>query len=608
MRSGPPRPSATKNAPYWNYLNWGERLDTLGEGGKFTTKSGKGKGGGLPAGSVEFRSPCVSVAELGAVFVYLEDANQVPICFWRGEAADFLDKNAAYKWYALTANKALGRVANDHDAGMIQFKLSLNMKAGPERTDWELQKSWKERPPAQLKSFRIRCYIYQCKDLPSADSDGSADPYISVYDPRGAEPRTRVIEDNLNPIFYDVVEVHYEVLNLEVAPPIVVNIWDTDEELFDGDDDFLGRAVIFLHEAAAVTPMNTFKKRLNKPPEPTWHDLRMGFHSHLPACGQVLCSFAVVEEDFHFDKLVREVRLAAEVATSEFRIDINVLGLRELESFGILPIQKAFVKFNTKSMLPPEKAQVVTNVRTEPRDPGRSPNINATISLTADLPVEALYCPKLACEVFDHVCKGLSQPKIGSFTIPIGDIMHQQSAERRALLELADNSLEFLRQLAEADGTSCAGRAGRALKAVADRGDPGDRQNARRALYVEGTAIDQSRMRPGDEKKVGRGGQRPEAIAARPDYLDTLPAGRLSAQDPAVNRGSLPGADNAGRGSSPRLSREPLALNFESEAGDDGQGRGPGQKGGLRGKGEKDRGQLMADGPGTPVFSAYRED
>jgi hypothetical protein len=34
------------------------------------------------------------------------------------------------------------------------------------------------------------------------------------------------------------------------APPIILNIWDKDDELLDSTDDFIGRAVIFLKDAA----------------------------------------------------------------------------------------------------------------------------------------------------------------------------------------------------------------------------------------------------------------------------------------------------------------------------------------------------------------------
>jgi hypothetical protein len=34
-------------------------------------------------------------------------------------------------------------------------------------------------------------------------------------------------------------------------------------------------------------------------------------------------------------------------------VDINVLGLRDLITTGLLPIKKAYIKFSVKSLLPP---------------------------------------------------------------------------------------------------------------------------------------------------------------------------------------------------------------------------------------------------------------
>jgi hypothetical protein len=38
----------------------------------------------------------------------------------------------------------------------------------------------------------------------------------------------------------------------------------------------------------------------------------------------------------------------------EYKCEIVILGLRNLVSSGLLPINKAFVKFNLRSMLPSE--------------------------------------------------------------------------------------------------------------------------------------------------------------------------------------------------------------------------------------------------------------
>lgn len=66
--------------------------------------------------------------------------------------------------------------------------------------------------------------------------------------------------------------------------------------------------------------------------------------------------------------------------TKEYDLEINVLGLRQLESFGLMPIKKPYIKFAVKSLLPPEKAQAVTNVQTDPNACGPNPNINTMLT------------------------------------------------------------------------------------------------------------------------------------------------------------------------------------------------------------------------------------
>jgi hypothetical protein len=51
---------------------------------------------------------------------------------------------------------------------------------------------------------------------------------------------------------------------------------------------------------------------------------------------------------------------------------------------------------------------------------GTDPTLNTLIEFNAPLPEDDLFCPKMSCSVFDSVVMGLSQPLIGTFTIPIG--------------------------------------------------------------------------------------------------------------------------------------------------------------------------------------------
>ena len=84
---------------------------------------------------------------------------------------------------------------------------------------------------------------------------------------------------------------------------------------------------------------------------PRWH------HFHYapgdPKCGKVLVSFAVVEHDFTFNNKREDVDLAKRIEMKEFSVNMLILGMRNLQSPGILPVKKAFVKFNIKSLVPP---------------------------------------------------------------------------------------------------------------------------------------------------------------------------------------------------------------------------------------------------------------
>jgi len=64
------------------------------------------------------------------------------------------------------------------------------------------------------------------------------------------------------------------------------------------------------------------------------------------------------------------------------------------------------------------------------------------------LPIEPLYCPRLSCQVYDQVFGGFSQPIIGNFTIPIGDLIHELAAERKSEIEALRTMVQTLHKIA----------------------------------------------------------------------------------------------------------------------------------------------------------------
>lgn len=121
-------------------------------------------------------------------------------------------------------------------------------------------------------------------------------------------------------------------------------------------------------------------------------------------------SFAVVEGDYMFKTPVAKVNLPVEagIKMREFNVMMNILGLRHLQTAGILPVKKAFILFNIKSMVSPDIGNAIENIKTEPSAPGPDPTLNTLIEFDIELPTDELYCPRMACTVFDSVCFGLS--------------------------------------------------------------------------------------------------------------------------------------------------------------------------------------------------------
>lgn len=63
----------------------------------------------------------------------------------------------------------------------------------------------------------------------------------------------------------------------------------------------------------------------------------------------------------------------------EFKCEIIALGLRDLVSTGLMNINKAYIKFSIKSLLPVNKANAIDNVYTQPTSKGPNPTIRTTV-------------------------------------------------------------------------------------------------------------------------------------------------------------------------------------------------------------------------------------
>ena len=236
-------------------------------------------------------------------------------------------------------------------------------------------------------------------------------------------------------MYYELLELKIDYTRGEELPPFVFDVYDVDKALIGSDNtDYLGRCVVHLNETAHKKINADTDSADLKPEVPKWHPFR--YKQGAPKCGEILVSFIIPDEFDHDWKTPRDhVKMmamrddSAVVKFDEYRVEMNVLGLRGLVSPGLLPVKKAYIEFMLKSMVPPVAASALETVRTQPGPSGENPTINSVISFSVPMPVDPLYAPSMACRVLDKVFKGFSGQLIGSFSIPIGQIMIDQSEE-----------------------------------------------------------------------------------------------------------------------------------------------------------------------------------
>ncbi|CAG9332379.1 unnamed protein product [Blepharisma stoltei] len=342
------------------------------------------------------------------VFLKYEDSH---VCFARLNPYDWQDLKGEARWIAMCPEKSIGKIKNDWEGGYILLRLYIG--AFDDESENLTIGRWNVPPRIKNKqSVTLIINLYQCRSLPIADSDGESDPYIKVYC-YGNEVKSTTKMHTLNPMWYETLQLKFEIMSMKDNPPIVIYVFDEDQY---SADDLIGMCVVPLQESAID---------YSDAAAPEWRPLSLGKTNS--NCGEILVSFNLYKrEDAQpeyniFPKCIETI------------VEINCLGLRDLvPALGWLPINKAFVKFDMNSLQVPGENLMIRNIETQPSEPGRNPNISSIVKFDCKMPVNKLFCPTLSCNVYDNLFKGLSQPLIGTFAINLGEIYHKSRAKRRS--------------------------------------------------------------------------------------------------------------------------------------------------------------------------------
>ena len=187
----------------------------------------------LPRKSIN--SPSSNFDDLPDVFVYLMYDNTI-VSYIRLLPKDYQSIDGRPEWLQLIPDKSTGVIKNDWEGGFLRLRFYCGKTT---KVDTSSQAGWKEKLQKPIAGNKLLlANIFQCRNLPSADSNGKADPYVKIK--CGSQENLTGMEarmNNLNPIWYETLAVPVSCFSKADAPPIVVQVWDFDTI---GFDDLMG--------------------------------------------------------------------------------------------------------------------------------------------------------------------------------------------------------------------------------------------------------------------------------------------------------------------------------------------------------------------------------
>jgi hypothetical protein len=130
--------------------------------------------------------PYINIQDIGTVYVYLHRKYRVGgmkrICYWRGNIMEFVNPNPEIKWIELEPDFAIGEVKEHYKAGIVGIKMSIHDVSTNGSIDWMNYPTWAKKIPKRPPNIKVRVFVWQARDIPAADDNGSSDPFVQILD------------------------------------------------------------------------------------------------------------------------------------------------------------------------------------------------------------------------------------------------------------------------------------------------------------------------------------------------------------------------------------------------------------------------------------------
>ena len=357
--------------------------------------------------------------------------DEKPISYFRFRPENFLATHTnSHNVLSIFLN-ADNSVSNlkDNVAGNLYLKIGVGNKR-----DFSNWPRFDTSP--KYEKIKILCNLYQGKDLIPMDDDGNSDPIVQFYH-LGALQNSSTFPKTLNPNWNEQILLESNSVN-GIIPPLILSLWDKDCDIFGNTEhEFMGSTIVQLTDKDVIINENEIRTQK----EAKWYDLRIRKDE---LKGQIMCSFKVLKQDFVYLNIPK--RQPINIPKSRHHIKINILGLRNLQSSGLLPIKNTEIKISTSSLKSVEQMQegaAFTDLVAYSTGGGKNPNIGTVLSLNVFLPNNLTHMPTLSSQVLDRGLKYCGFDQIlGIFQINLGNYASISLVSLKAKLDSLDDFLK----------------------------------------------------------------------------------------------------------------------------------------------------------------------
>lgn len=144
--------------------------------------------------------PYNHIKEMADIFIYVRKGNKYP-SFKRLKAADYFNKGVQkMEWMALEENLSDGSLDKRENCGIISMSIDISDTPRPADEQKKLTKIVKTKQMV----YDVFVHIFQCKDLPAGDTEGTSDTYISLFTMADEAIKTKIAYGTLNPVILDL--------------------------------------------------------------------------------------------------------------------------------------------------------------------------------------------------------------------------------------------------------------------------------------------------------------------------------------------------------------------------------------------------------------------